>query len=130
MEITLVAIFILGYLLITLEHPLRLDKTVPALIMAATLWGLLAIGFHLGWVDIVDEHQHMHSFLEGAKEADDAFKNSLLHHLAKISEILIPSLDSIYSSRSMKSYSKTSASSRPTADFPEPIYPNKTTFIL
>ena len=89
MESILVAIFILGYLLITLEHPLRLDKTVPALIMAAAMWGLLAIGFHNGWLDIIDEHQHAHNFLANGHIAEDAFKNALLHHLAKISEILI-----------------------------------------
>ncbi len=89
MEAILIAIFIVGYLLITLEHPLRLDKTVPALIMAAAMWGLLAVGFHNGWINIIDEHQHAHSFVENAKVAEDAFKNALLHHLAKISEILI-----------------------------------------
>jgi Na+/H+ antiporter NhaD/arsenite permease-like protein len=89
MEAILVAIFIIGYLLITLEHPLKLDKTVPALIMAAAMWAFLAVGFHYGWLNIIDEHQHAHSFLAGGKEAEDAFKNALLHHLAKISEILI-----------------------------------------
>ncbi|NNE65760.1 MAG: sodium:proton antiporter NhaD [Pyrinomonadaceae bacterium] len=89
MAATLVAIFIIGYLLITLEHPLKLDKTVPALIMAAVMWGLLAVGFHNGWLSIIDEHQHAHSLLLTGSEAEDAFKNALLHHLAKISEILI-----------------------------------------
>ena len=53
MESILIAVFILGYLLITLEHPLKLDKTVTALIMAAALWGFLAVGFHAGWLDII-----------------------------------------------------------------------------
>jgi Na+/H+ antiporter NhaD/arsenite permease-like protein len=89
MESILVAIFIIGYLLITLEHPLKLDKTVPALIMASVMWGLLAVAFHNGWINIIDEHQHTHSILVETKMAEDAFKNALLHHLAKIAEILI-----------------------------------------
>ena len=89
METVLIAAFVLGYLLITLEHPLKLDKTVPALIMAAVLWGLLAVGFHFGWLDIIDSHQHAHNFLEDRAAAETAFENSLLHHLAKIAEILI-----------------------------------------
>ena len=38
MTALLILVFILGYLAITLEHPLKLDKTVPALLMAAILW--------------------------------------------------------------------------------------------
>lgn len=89
MESFLIAIFVLGYLLITLEHPLKLDKTVPALIMAAALWGLLAIGFHLGAIDIIDVEQHTFNFIDAGAVAETAFENSLLHHLAKIAEIII-----------------------------------------
>lgn len=89
MEAIIIVVFALGYLTITLEHPLKLDKTVPALIMAAILWALLAIGFHNGWFNIVDAHQHAHNFLVDGREAEDGFKNALLHHLAKTAEILI-----------------------------------------
>ncbi len=89
MEAIVIVVFALGYLVITLEHPLKLDKTVPALIMAAALWALLAVGFHNGWFNIVDAHQHAHSFIANGVEAEDGFKNALLHHLAKTAEILI-----------------------------------------
>lgn len=89
MESIVILIFALGYLLITLEHPLRLDKTVPALLTAALMWALLAVGFHNGWFNIIDAHQHAHSFLVDGIEAEDGFKNALLHHLAKTAEILI-----------------------------------------
>ena len=46
MEAILILLFIIGYLSITLEHPLKLDKTVPALLMASLMWALLAVGFH------------------------------------------------------------------------------------
>lgn len=82
-----IIIFILGYLAITLERPLTLDKTVPALLMAALMWSLIAIGFYAGGINIVDYHQEVFTIAsEGGKEG---FKTTLLHHLAKTAEILI-----------------------------------------
>ena len=54
MEAILILLFIIGYLSITLEHPLKLDKTVPALLMASLMWALLAVGFHKGWFSVID----------------------------------------------------------------------------
>jgi len=84
-----ILIFVIGYLSITLEHPLKLDKTVPALIMAALIWALLAIGFYAGWFDVIDTHENVFNFLSGGESAEHGFDNTLLHHLGKTSEILI-----------------------------------------
>ena len=46
METILLGIFITGYLLITLEHTLKIDKLIPALAMMAFLWAVIAI-FHI-----------------------------------------------------------------------------------
>jgi len=90
--------FILGYVTIVFEHPLRLDKTVPALIMAALCWALLAIGFNYGWLSVIDTHEHVFSLMGGDHgghgdaahhDAEHGFSNTLLHHLGKTSEILI-----------------------------------------
>ncbi|MCT8338765.1 sodium:proton antiporter NhaD [Luteirhabdus pelagi] len=89
MESIIILIFVIGYLSITLEHPLRLDKTVPALIMAALIWATLAIGFHAGWFDVIDTHEHAYNYLTGGDTAEEGFKNTLLHHLGKTAEILI-----------------------------------------
>jgi Na+/H+ antiporter NhaD/arsenite permease-like protein len=89
MTSVIILIFVIGYLSITLEHPLKLDKTVPALIMAALIWALLAIGFHAGWFDIIDTHENVFNFLSGGETAEHGFENTLLHHLGKTSEILI-----------------------------------------
>ena len=43
METILLGIFIAGYLLITLEHTLRIDKLIPALGMMAFLWAIIAV---------------------------------------------------------------------------------------
>ncbi|WP_432412808.1 sodium:proton antiporter NhaD [Rasiella sp. SM2506] len=89
MESIIILIFVIGYLSITLEHPLKLDKTVPALIMAALIWAVLAIGFHAGWFDVIDTHEKAFNFLGGGEVAEEGFENTLLHHLGKTSEILI-----------------------------------------
>ena len=89
MESIIILIFIVGYLSITLEHPLKLDKTVPALIMASLIWAVLAIGFHSGWFNIIDTHENVFSFLTGGDDAKHGFENTLLHHLGKTAEILI-----------------------------------------
>ncbi|MGB3547013.1 MAG: sodium:proton antiporter NhaD [Saprospiraceae bacterium] len=86
----IVACFIIGYIVIVFEHPLHLDKTVPALLMGAVLWALIALGFHYGGTSIVDGHEHLYTF--GGPDdlvAEEGFANTLLHHLGKTAEILI-----------------------------------------
>lgn len=89
MESIIILIFVIGYLSITLEHPLKLDKTVPALIMAALIWAMLAVGFHNGWFNVIDTHESVFDFLTGGEAAEHGFENTLLHHLGKTAEILI-----------------------------------------
>src|SRR5690554_3938005 len=89
MESMIILIFVIGYLTITLEHPLRLDKTVPALVMAALIWAVLAIGFTSGWFDIVNGEGQTFNFLSGGDSAMKGFEGTLLHHFGKTCEILI-----------------------------------------
>ncbi|NJK84011.1 MAG: sodium:proton antiporter [Saprospiraceae bacterium] len=91
---TIILCFVLGYLTIVFEHPLKLDKTVPALIMGAVCWALLAIGFNNGILSVIDTHEHVFSLIgadhgQGAHEAEEGFANTLLHHMGKTAEILI-----------------------------------------
>jgi Na+/H+ antiporter NhaD/arsenite permease-like protein len=88
MIIFIILVFVIGYLSITLEHPLKLDKTVPAIIMAAMMWAFLGYGFNEGWFSIIDEHSHVFHISQGA-EALEGFKINLSHHFSKIAEILI-----------------------------------------
>lgn len=66
--------FIIGYLVIVFEHPLRLDKTVPALLMGALCWAFVTLG-HL---DVMNSHHEVGSL-----------EDVLLHHIGKVAEILI-----------------------------------------
>lgn len=90
MEAILILLFVIGYLSITLEHPLKLDKTVPALLMAALMWALLAIGFHKGWFSVIDGYGTVFNINSGdIHQQEHGFEGLLLHHVGKVAEILI-----------------------------------------
>jgi Na+/H+ antiporter NhaD/arsenite permease-like protein len=74
MTAIVVAIFVIGYLSIVFEHPLKIDKTVPALVMGALIWAAVSVG-HLEVMN--DAHQV------------DSLQGVLLHHVGKIAEILV-----------------------------------------
>ena len=83
--------FILGYATIVFEHPLKLDKTVPALLMGALCWALLSLGFYGGELSVIDTHDHLYSLTHGDHDHHvvEGFNNTLLHHLGKTAEILV-----------------------------------------
>ncbi len=79
MEIILISIFTLGYLLITLEHSLKIDKLIPALGMMALLWALISLS-----------HLPVFEVNTALKELEPTHIDEvLLHHLGKTAEILI-----------------------------------------
>ena len=79
MEITLITIFTLGYLAITLEHSLKIDKLIPALAMMSILWALISF-FHLPVFEV-------DTLLKQLKPTH--LDEILLHHLGKTAEIII-----------------------------------------
>ncbi len=66
--------FIIGYALIVFEHPLKLDKSVPALLMGSVCWALLS----LSGLELFDAHHNPGEMGE-----------ILLHHIGKTAEILV-----------------------------------------
>ncbi len=88
MSSIIILLFVLGYIAIATEHTLKLDKTVPALLMAALMWALLAIGFNQGIFDVINGHEQVFSALNG-ESAQEGFHSLLLHHLGKTAEILV-----------------------------------------
>ena len=81
--------FILGYLFITLENPLKLDKSVSALLMSTIIWAFLAFGFNQGWLSVIDTHGNVFNILEENPAGQETgFQANLMHHFSKISEIL------------------------------------------
>ena len=79
METIILVVFFLGYLSITLEHNLKIDKLIPALAMMAILWALIALG-HLPVFDVDTVSKSLH---------ETHIDEILLHHLGKTAEILV-----------------------------------------
>lgn len=91
METLIITVFVLGYLAITLEHSLRIDKLIPALVMMAICWALIALGIdHFPqWFDSA-KHSLLDTFgLLGHEEKMHLMEETLLHHLGKTAEILV-----------------------------------------
>ncbi len=43
MEALIIIVFLIGYLLITLEHPLKIDKAAPALLLGVSTWAIFSL---------------------------------------------------------------------------------------
>jgi Na+/H+ antiporter NhaD/arsenite permease-like protein len=79
METLIIAVFVLGYLAITLEHNLKIDKLIPALAMMALLWAIIAL-----------THMNVFEVNTDLKELEPTHLDEiLLHHLGKTAEILV-----------------------------------------
>ncbi len=94
MFILMVIIFVLGYMAIALEHPLKLDKAASALAIGTLTWAIYALnsasildlGFSTNWNELIngynlDAEQTGHL-------ANHFVKHELGHHLTEIAEIL------------------------------------------
>ena len=91
MEAAIILVFVMGYLAITLEHSIKIDKLIPALVMMAICWALIALGIEgfSQWFDSAN-----HTLMEGfgslaSEEKMHLMEETLLHHLGKTSEILV-----------------------------------------
>ncbi|MDG1929891.1 MAG: sodium:proton antiporter NhaD [Flavobacteriaceae bacterium] len=79
METLILSVFFLGYLAITLEHNLKIDKLIPALAMMAILWAMISLT-HMPVFDIDTISRSLH---------ETHIEEILLHHLGKTAEILV-----------------------------------------
>lgn len=91
METIILLIFILGYLAITLEHSLKVDKLVPALAMMAVLWAMVALNIDVfpSWYDSAKQSVMETFSLLNHAEKVHILEETLLHHLGKTAEILV-----------------------------------------
>lgn len=97
MYFTLLFIFIFGYAAITMEHTLKIDKLVPALLMMVLSWAVIFIGIPTFWLDpsiglLIDPKCGQLSIPEltgSIAQKQELIENTLLHHFGKTSEILI-----------------------------------------
>lgn len=90
MELVIIATFVLGYTAITMEHTLKIDKLIPALLMMVISWTMIALNINdiTSWID-----PHTGTLMsEAAVAASDKsglLETTLLHHFGKTAEILI-----------------------------------------
>ncbi|NOZ34695.1 MAG: sodium:proton antiporter [Chlorobi bacterium] len=93
MFILMVVIFIVGYTMIALEHPLKIDKAASALLMGTVLWALYALngqeilnlGYSRAWLHF-SELNPLSKTAEGVREF--IVHHDVMDHLANISTIL------------------------------------------
>ena len=83
MELLVIIIFVVGYLGITLEHNIKLDKLIPALAMMAICWAIVALGIDSfsNWF-----YSANHVLIDGFSQLSHQDKmhladETLLHHL-------------------------------------------------
>lgn len=79
MATLIILIFIIGYTLIALEHPLKIDKAASALLTGVICWVILLVGFNTmpafqNSTEVLDSHEILNE--------------SLFHHLGEIAGIL------------------------------------------
>lgn len=93
MFILMVVIFVLGYLAIALEHPLKVDKAASALIIGTLCWvvyildahSILSLGYSLSWKDFQLHYPEItgldavHHFI---------VEYEIIRHIGEIGEIL------------------------------------------
>ncbi len=103
METVIILVFVFGYMAITLEHSIKIDKLIPALVMMAICWALIALGLD-GFSEWFDSAKHglvdgfsslpvedqLNSTGEVIKTGKlHIMEETLLHHLGKTAEILV-----------------------------------------
>lgn len=91
METVIILVFVFGYLAITLEHSIKIDKLIPALVMMAVSWALISLGID-GFKEWFNSAEH--ALVEGFSafghvEKMEIMEETLLHHLGKTAEILV-----------------------------------------
>lgn len=102
MFILMVIVFVLGYIAIALEHPLKIDKAASALLIGTLTWtiyilgipDILELGFSNGWHHFL-ESSAMQDFLVSKPDASNLDKmlyfighHETYHYLAHTSTIL------------------------------------------
>lgn len=98
MELVIVAIFVLGYLAIALEHPIKINKTATALVTGVLCWtlfilseptaGLTSSHDFLSFIDHLKKEATNFAALTSDEIHREFVVESLGHHLNEIAQIL------------------------------------------
>ncbi|HYF67452.1 MAG TPA: sodium:proton antiporter NhaD [Ohtaekwangia sp.] len=98
MELIIIAVFVIGYLLIALEHPIKINKTASALITGVLCWTLFIVSepsayliesaTYLGFLEDLKHHVKDFASLTANEIHHEYVVESLGHHLNEIAQIL------------------------------------------
>ncbi len=83
----MIVVFVLGYLAIALEHPLKVNKSATALLLGALMWVLVATGAPEAMLSFGEFTAYLSGHPE-AKYMEWLTHGPLLEHLGEIAEIL------------------------------------------
>jgi Na+/H+ antiporter NhaD/arsenite permease-like protein len=88
--IAIIAVFVIGYILIALEHPLHIDKTASALFTGVVTWAIFAVaasygGYVIDWENTFNE---LGILFHQGEEPSHYVESLLGHFLIDISYIL------------------------------------------
>jgi len=89
MELFLIIVFVLGYIAISIEHSIKINKLIPALLMMGICWASISFGINgiTSWLDPQSsELINISSF--GFEKRMVLLEQTLLHHFGKTAEIL------------------------------------------
>ncbi len=89
MELFLIIVFVLGYVAISIEHTIKINKLIPALLMMGICWASISFGINCitSWLDPQSsELINISSF--GFEKRMVLLEQTLLHHFGKTAEIL------------------------------------------
>jgi len=93
MFLLMVVIFVLGYVAIAFEHPIKIDKAASALIIGTLCWvayivgaeNILSLGYSHSW----KEFQELYPALHGVEAIRHFIVDyEIIHHIGEIAEIL------------------------------------------
>ena len=98
MELVIIIIFVIGYVLIALEHPLKINKTATALLTGVLCWALFVMSepssslqqseLYANFIKGLSSNDHGGSSLSSGEAHTEYVIESLGHHLNEIAQIL------------------------------------------
>lgn len=98
MEFAIVIVFVLGYIFIALEHPIKINKTATALVTGVLCWTLFVISgppeallqseYYINFIKELKSHTKDFASLTTSQIHTEYVVESLGHHLNEIAQIL------------------------------------------
>jgi len=87
MELLVVSCFLIGYLAIVFEHPIKINKTASALVSGIICWTIISLAGPIAYTSFTDFHVTLPG-MEPTEAYHYFLTHSLGHHISEIAQIL------------------------------------------